>query len=364
MSINEWFYSDTMNKVRQDMLDGTRNPMCTHCYKKDDIGVVPPSVHHNDVWKNKNVDYDNPTPMYFDLKPSNHCNLACIFCTPSSSDKITKITESLPREDQPDRWRGNLEYYAKLGNPASFDDSVTEYILEHIDDLEILKFTGGEPFLIADVLDIVTRVSEIKPDIKLQFTSNGSAIPKEFYPILNKIKDVHIKISIDAVDSLYDYIRYPSRWEVFEPRLRNLFASLPNVKFDINTLITNMSLEQIPKIIAWYKEISSEYSNLKWITIDPNLTPENNESSLYMMDPDYILRVKEKLISENIDWDLNPTYKKIDDTINRNLFHKDYNISRFKNEFRRQDKIRRMNIIDLVEPITREFFETYLNEIK
>ena len=366
LTAEEWFYSDDMVQLRQDMIDGTRNKMCDHCWKKDDLGIPSPRMQHIDYWSWKTIDYDNPKPKYFDLKPSNHCNLACLFCTASSSDKIIKITENLDEADQPIRWKGSLENIKRLNKLGTFDSSVVEYIKDNIEDLELLKFTGGEPFLSKEVLEILTMVSEIKPEVEIKITTNGTVITKDFYPILEKMKKTSIKFSIDAVEDVYDYLRFPSKWSQFQKRIENNMSSLPNVSFNVNTLITNMSLEQIPKIRNWFKELQSKYTNLSYIIIDPNLNPDNNEAGIFLMNPEHLKRIKHYLEEETKNWDftddtdyqINFVYKKIDEALDKNLYKKHQHI--LKQEFEKHNSIRQLDVRNVVDPITKEFFQELL----
>lgn len=363
MTAEEWFYSDEMHQLRADMLNGVRSDLCTHCWKKDDLKIHSPRLSANDHWRNK-YDVYNPKPMFFDLKPSNHCNLACIFCTASSSDKIMKITDSLSENEKPSRWASSVknlrEREETLGD--SFDPTVIDYIKNNIKDLELLKFTGGEPFLSKKVLEILTLVSEIKPEVEIKITTNGTVITKDFYPILRKMKKTSIKFSIDAVEDLYTYIRFPSKWAQFNTRIENNMAMLPDVKFNVNCLITNMNLEQLPKIRNWFKNLQSKYSNLEYIIIDPNLTPNENESSLYVVPPSLLENVKQFLIQETANWDMSDktdsqikiVFKKIDDAIKNTLWTG--NDILLYREFWLQNSIRKMNIANAVEPITKAFF--------
>lgn len=364
MTAEEWFYSDEMNQLRQDMMDGNRNDMCNHCWKKDDIGIVSPRFNHIRDWKDRNIDYNNPKPQYFDLKPSNHCNLACLFCTASSSDKIIKITESLPEDQQPTRWKGSLSSVKKNISRGTFDPSVVEYIKNNIEDLELLKFTGGEPFLSKEVLEILKMVSEIKPNVEIKITTNGTVITKDFYPILKRMKKTSIKFSIDAVEDVYDYLRFPSKWNQFQKRIENNMINLPNVSFNVNTLVTNMSLEQIPKIANWFQNMQAKCTNLSFIIFDPNMHPRNNESSLYMMDPKYLSRIKVYLqeemkktnYSDKIHGQMLNVYKHLDDAIDNNIYNKKI----MQQEYIKHNAIRKINVQDVLEPITKEFFEGLL----
>lgn len=373
MTAEEWFYSEDMRQLRHDMLVGNRNSMCDHCWKKDDLGIPSPRFTHHETWKWHSIDYENPKPQFFDLKPSNHCNLACIFCTASSSDKILKITKSLSPKDKPSRWAGSVEAVEKREEQygITFDPEVVNYIKNNVEDLKILKFTGGEPFLSKEVLEILRAISERNPKVEIKITTNGTVITKDFYPILEKMEKISIKFSIDAVDELYSYIRFPSKWKQFQGRIENNMTALHSVKFNVNCLITNMNLAQLPKIRNWFKELQSKYSNLEYITIDPNLTPDFNESSLYMMDPLVLEKIKKQLEIDTADWDMScktdkqilSVYKKIDDAINNNIYNSERRFKKYvHDEFTRQNRIRKINIKDVVEPVSKPFFEKILEE--
>lgn len=351
MTAIEWFYSDDMKKLRHDMLNSNKNAMCDHCWKKEDLNIWSARKTHVEYWKNKTIDHNNPVPKYFDLKPSNHCNLACIFCTPGNSDKIINITENLPDNEQPERWQRSIKLWNKVKEAGTFDNSIINYIKNNIEHLELLKFTGGEPFLSKEVLEILKMISDVKPELELKFTTNGTVITKEFYSILYNMKNTSIKVSIDGIEDLYSYIKFPSKWNQFERIFKNSMKNLPNVNFNINCLITNMNLEQLPKIQNWFNTLQQEYKNLKFIIFDPNLTPYDQDTGIYQMDVGTLNRIKQFLIDS--DWRVNDTFKKIDDAINNNRHDPSY----VKTEFIKHNKIRDCNIASIVEPITKTFFK-------
>ena len=82
-----------------------------------------------------------------------------------------------------------------------------------------------------------------------------------------------------------------------------------------------------------------------------------------MMTKKSLLEIREYLQDESQKWDKESKtdrqffgiFKKIDDAINNNLYEdrKD----RVAIEFQLQNKIREMNIIDVVEPLTKKFFK-------
>ena len=165
------------------------------------------------------------------------------------------------------------------------------------------------------------------------------------------MKNISIKVSIDGIEDLYSYIKYPSKWNQFERIFKNSMKNLPNVSFNINCLITNMNLEQLPKINLWFKNLQETYLNLKYITFDPNLTPYDQDTGIYQMDINTLNRIKKFL--EESDLQIDDIFKKIDDAICNNKHNKNF----LKLEFNKHNKIRECNIVDIVEPITKNFFK-------
>ena len=88
--MEEYYHSKELNKVRQDLLDGIKNPHCRICWDDEEKGgdsqrlisnrtsVKGTSVPFMDQIKHPNL--DNVTS--FDLTLGNLCNLKCVMCTP------------------------------------------------------------------------------------------------------------------------------------------------------------------------------------------------------------------------------------------------------------------------------------------
>lgn len=112
----------------------------------------------------------NILPRTAVIELTSRCNHACIFCScPWEFDKDYKNTE-LPKET----WFEVIKTYIQNG-------------VEHI------TFTGGEPLMRDDLLDIVEFAK--KQGISVGVISNGRKIDKDF---LNRIKNLDILLSISV----------------------------------------------------------------------------------------------------------------------------------------------------------------------
>ena len=85
------------------------------------------------------------------LAVSDRCNLRCVYCDPRPS--VSTGREALTADE-----------IAAVAEAAVFCG------------IESIRFTGGEPLLREDLLDIVARVSRLSPDLDLALTTNGSLL--------------------------------------------------------------------------------------------------------------------------------------------------------------------------------------------
>jgi hypothetical protein len=83
--------------IRDKMLNGTRIPEhCDSCYKLEDRNILSAREQETVEWANRlNLSSlsdlsDIESPAYYEIRPSNICNLQCRMCGPESSQLIGK----------------------------------------------------------------------------------------------------------------------------------------------------------------------------------------------------------------------------------------------------------------------------------
>ena len=81
-------------------------------------------------------------------------------------------------------------------------------LLKKVKFLDIIKLTGGEPFIRNDIVDIIAAVKEIINPYIMQVTTNGTYTHR----ILECIKKTHfpglqLRISLDGIGKVHDRIR-------------------------------------------------------------------------------------------------------------------------------------------------------------
>ncbi len=129
------------------------------------------------------------------FKMSNKCQLTCAHCGPDRSSGWAKLLNITPHVKK------------------SFE--VTDEFLSELEQLlpqlEVIKFTGGEPFLDPDHWKILEFLdSKDKSHCELQYITNGiSPFRSELW---KGWKEVNCSISVDGFEKSYEWFRRGSDW--------------------------------------------------------------------------------------------------------------------------------------------------------
>ena len=305
-SFKEVFYGEDMNRIRQQMLNNERPPECSVCYNNEDAGL---SSYRQDYNRRENkflplVEKDlTPKLKYLDIKFDNKCNLQCRMCDPGSSDQHWEGIEyyvqnnlefsdhmkpmtTFFRHDK-DNVLGRLEDINKMKNRKYYQDLKNKYISDNLNDVSILKVTGGEPFISKDFLEILDLAIEknYAKNIHLSITTNGSKFIKKYLEKFTFFKTVDFNISIDGTEKIYDYIRYPFSWNNINERLNGLLTFIEDYKLTgkirarLSCLVQAYNWLNLGDIDFYFEELSSKYSwlDLNGLDYNFNLFPEKSE---------------------------------------------------------------------------------------
>jgi MoaA/NifB/PqqE/SkfB family radical SAM enzyme len=227
-----------MTNLRKSLYSGTKHPWCSRCWQSQDLGQESLreiynknliddeilDVLHDSIANNFSV---SDKIFFLDLKLGNLCNLKCLMCGPESSSSILS------------EWKNNSQWFnvGSLSNkdfiwPSEID--FKEKFFQYFSSLKYVKFTGGEPFLNPYIDDIL----ETLPDTCIvHITTNLTRLDRKKLQLLHKFKNLWLTASIDAIEDLYEIIRYPASWPDVE---KNIIDN-----YDVNQII--ISSEKITK---------------------------------------------------------------------------------------------------------------------
>lgn len=188
---------------------------------------------------------------FLDFRHTNHCNLKCRYCGPHFSNQWAK---ELAHQD-----------ILKKSDMSDFMDALLT------DNLEEIYWCGGEPLIIKDHYDVLTRLirSGQSKDVSLRYNTNLTMLQYKDVDIADlwtHFKKVSVMASIDAVGEVLDYIRSGCSWSSIETNIEKLLAmsdSGSNVSLFFAPTVSMLNLWFLPELF--------QYANSRKIKIHLNI---------------------------------------------------------------------------------------------
>ena len=283
-SKKQYWTSDQLHGIQQNMLDNVRDSGCQVCWKKEDRGFSSLRQHSNEIYAKELKDVKEgkipQNPMYLDLRLGNLCNLKCRMCISDWSSQIAGEILDNPNEDWID---------TPTQKVIGLDNDTWETIEKWIPYVKRVFMTGGEPTIIKRNLDYIDKIIESKfaKEVELIFTTNATNINQKFIDKSKEFKSVSFNVSIDAVGELANYIRNPSDWATIENNMQKLNQAGMGVSF--NTTIQWLNMTRLNEIFDYIENCNIGFGGV-WFQLvtDP-----------YYLDPIFAPTfMKEKCIND------------------------------------------------------------------
>ena len=269
-----------MKEVRKLMLNDEIPPSCAKCFKEECAGHKSKRQWETAYWK-KRLDFDEivsktasdgsiePKIYYIDLRMGTKCNLKCVMCSPHDSSMWVEDWNKLyPEIENPALketmiWsnKGKVDgasYNWHQNNPGFWSQ-----LYEQIPHIRQLYFAGGEALIIKEHYDLLEKCVEMghASKIQLRYNSNGIEIPDRLLELWDKFESVRFHFSIDSIEEMNHYIRYPANWQTIEKNLERLDETPANIEVTIACAVQMLNMYYIPDFIKWkieknYKKIN------------------------------------------------------------------------------------------------------------
>ena len=280
-SKEQYWNSSQLKNIQKNMLDNMRDTGCNICWEKEDRGYSSLRQHSNQIYKdhvedikqNKKVEH----PFYIDLRLGNLCNLKCRMCISDWSSQIAGEILDNPNEDWID---------TPTQKVIELDDDTWKLLDKWLPYVKRVFMTGGEPTIIKRNLDYIDKIIAHgrSKDVELIFTTNATNINKQFIEVSEKFKSVSFNVSVDAIGSLANYIRFPSNWQTIENNLKNIKHGI-----SFNTTIQWLNMTRLNEIFDYIENCGIAFGGV-WFQLVTNPG---------YLDPIYAPRfMKEKCISD------------------------------------------------------------------
>ena len=271
-------------KIKEDMLNGKYPSSCDGCFLQEKHRAKDFESISSRLYYAKEIGPSISTTLFdsknnFDLKHvdlrwSNACNQACVYCHPDYSSKwATELNKKIPHDQEQIQ-------------------QVKEYVFKNVKNLKNVYLAGGEPMLMKPNQEFLELLYKENPDVNLRINTNLSKTNTRIFEQLCKFKNVHWTVSIETIEEEYEYVRYHGDWTAFLENLK-VIKKLPH-KISFNMLYFILNYRSLFGCVNYLQNLG--FHNNSFV-IGPLFTPPHlNILNL----PKQILKQLKELLKEKI----------------------------------------------------------------
>ena len=238
-SLEEWKNSAYFQEVKNDFVQGKKHPGCENCWQTESLGQQSYRQMVSDDYKFFKVHTEFDKLVNVEINLSNLCNLKCLMCNEKASSAILAENKKLAvnlHEQKDFGWTNRA--YEHL-----------QQILQHKP--AMVSIVGGEPLYNKEFLDLLENINEdfFKNTI-LSINTNATVWNTRWEQVIKKFKLVRFVFSLDASQDLYEYIRFPSSWDLVTDNIRQI-RKMHNVKTYVNCVVQNLNIKDLYDLLVW-----------------------------------------------------------------------------------------------------------------
>jgi len=262
-TIEEYWHSEPLAQLRQQMINHQRAAECVHCWRAEDAGQISMRQAVNQS-RSHMINFDQPRIKQVKLNTGNTCNISCMMCFDSVSSSYEKLWSTDTTWIMPENKLKKLSY----------DHQMQDYILEHAGDIEVIEVLGGEPLFNKQFIQLAESLaaSGAAKHMTMIIITNGTLLTQRLIDLFQKFKKTVFAVSVDGVGLVNDYQRWPSRFVEIDKNL-----AMMNSYFDISLLPTVTAVNIIGMSDLYEYALSKNYviNNIEPVAHWPQLNPAN-----------------------------------------------------------------------------------------
>ena len=269
-------------KIKQQMLEDKKPKNCAGCYLQEqdrkNLSSISSRLYYTkelgSVVDNKLYDQiENFSLHHVDLRWTNHCNQACVYCGPEYSSK----------------WAQELG--KEIKSSVESRKKVKDFVFENIKKLKNVYLAGGEPLLMNENREFLQLLLKENPLVNIRVNTNLSSTKTGVFDLLCKFKNVHWTVSVETIREQYEYVRYHGSWNDFLQNLKQIQKLDHKITFNMLYFILNY--KSIFSTVDFFKEMKFHENSF---IIGPLYTPEY--LNILNLPESILSQLKNKFINE------------------------------------------------------------------
>lgn len=253
-----------ITEIRKEMQEGGRPAACQKCWNLEDQGIKSDRQVKNealDFYLDRDISFIQKDALeqgenikMLKLLTSFTCNAMCVICGPSASSSWNSLAQKMNSHIPIQRYQ--LVDIENVKKRVDFRN------------LAALSLIGGEPLYEKKNLELLEYILEQGNDrIFLSIVTNGSVeITDKWKRVLGKFANINFSVSIDGKGEVFEYTRYPLRWNDLEANLKFFKEVTDNVSS--NYTVSNLNVLYHRESVEWFLSQKMNFS------INPIYKPE------------------------------------------------------------------------------------------
>ena len=227
--INDILLGPINLETQSNMLQDEPGQNCWTCYDlergKKGLEFISDRIFH--IREMKSLPFDtyrlgNHQLASIDIRWSNVCNFACVYCGPEFSS----------------RWAAEID--AKIQQPTEERlQEFKDYVLSQAKNLKHVYLAGGEPLLMKQNLDLLEVLQQQNPRVNLRINTNLSTVDTNVFERICQFENVHWTVSVESIGAEFEYIRSGGCWEDFTTNLAHIKRLEHKISFNMLYFLLN-----------------------------------------------------------------------------------------------------------------------------
>lgn len=240
-----------IEKIKSSMLRGERPVECQKCWRLEENGIKSDRQVKNaelDYYMDRDLEFikqdaiseKNNDTLMLKLFTSYTCNGTCVSCNQNFSSSWYQLNNKT-FNIVPEKNYKFIDFNVDLGD-INFKKLIS------------LSLLGGEPLYEKKNFDLLEHILDIGNNkVFISIVTNGSvSLTDRQKTILSKFKNLNFSISIDGTKKVFEYLRYPLKWDQLIQNIEFFQGITDNISS--NYTISNLNIFYHTDTVKWFNQ--------------------------------------------------------------------------------------------------------------
>ena len=240
--IVDWKSDPHYTKLRTNMIAGVQmRDHCWDCYDRELEGEESTRQYETLEWTQR-LNLKTPedflnfdSPIFYEIRPSNKCNIMCRTCDDGHSHLIEREWKSIGIPLMP--WKFNNTPFDKINFKT----------------LQRIYIGGGEPTVMPELYQFLSKCIDAgNTDFELNIGTNGMFFSDKLISLFDQFTNVCFSFSYDGYKEVNDYIRWKSNFDTIVENGRMLRSR--GHRIGLQTVFSMYSITRMHEVFEFYDQ--------------------------------------------------------------------------------------------------------------